>query len=655
MATDAPENGTAGGQDDKSRTVTEGKATILIPEASTGGGKAKGQVEKVFYNPIQQFNRDLSVLAIKTYGEDMIERRRAQFESRQAKRSRKRKRDEADKGEDEAKQSEQKAPEVAPEIQAENQSEGPAPSTREFKPTFKILDALSASGLRALRYAHEIPFVSSITANDLSASATEAIQANVVHNGLQDKIQVSNADALALMYKGIAEDLSKRDKFGNTGRANKFDVVDLDPYGTAAPFFDAAVQTVREDGGLLCITCTDSALWAGHCYSEKTYALYGGLPVKGGHTHEVGLRLILQAVATSASRYGLNIEPLLSLSIDFYTKFFIRVTKSQLAVKYLGAKTMLTYGCDGCGAYTVQPLMRSKEVPNKSGNAMFYKHVMGQGPMTDRHCEHCGFRQHLGGPMYGGLLHSKDFVQKLLDQVSNAEASTYGTLPRLKGMLQTALEEHLPGPEQHPEIPQKEAEAAEIDHHPFYVMPARLAGILNCVCIPEDLMRGALAYLGYRVTRSHCKPGSIKTDAPWSTIWWIMTEWIRQRAPVKESNIKANTAAYKLLSDAGIIGRRKDEAAEVDDKQSIADIDMEGTSHTQSGPNDSVDINVSSEDKTEGAEEQKIEEELRKTLVFDGALAQLGRQGRHLSGRKLVRYQINPEKNWGPLTKATAQ
>jgi tRNA (guanine26-N2/guanine27-N2)-dimethyltransferase len=26
------------------------------------------------------------------------------------------------------------------------------------------------------------------------------------------------------------------------------DVVDLDPYGTAAPFLDAAVQAVRDDG-----------------------------------------------------------------------------------------------------------------------------------------------------------------------------------------------------------------------------------------------------------------------------------------------------------------------------------------------------------------------------------------------------------------------
>ena len=36
----------------------------------------------------------------------------------------------------------------------------------------------------------------------------------------------------------------------------RYDVIDLDPYGTVAPFIDSAVQAVA-DGGLLCITSTD--------------------------------------------------------------------------------------------------------------------------------------------------------------------------------------------------------------------------------------------------------------------------------------------------------------------------------------------------------------------------------------------------------------
>jgi tRNA (guanine26-N2/guanine27-N2)-dimethyltransferase len=44
-------------------------------------------------------------------------------------------------------------------------------------------------------------------------------------------------------------------------RAKKkyFDVVDLDPYGTAVPFLESAVQAIA-DGGMLAVTCTDMAV-----------------------------------------------------------------------------------------------------------------------------------------------------------------------------------------------------------------------------------------------------------------------------------------------------------------------------------------------------------------------------------------------------------
>jgi len=56
--------------------------------------------------------------------------------------------------------------------------------------------------------------------------------------------------------------------YNHRSEKDKFDVVDLDPYGTAAPFLDAAVQCVA-DGGLLCVTCTDGAVLAGTNYPEK--------------------------------------------------------------------------------------------------------------------------------------------------------------------------------------------------------------------------------------------------------------------------------------------------------------------------------------------------------------------------------------------------
>lgn len=41
----------------------------------------------------------------------------------------------------------------------------------------------------------------------------------------------------------------------------KFDVIDLDPYGSVTPFLDSALNSSNDT--LLCITCTDSRVLCG--------------------------------------------------------------------------------------------------------------------------------------------------------------------------------------------------------------------------------------------------------------------------------------------------------------------------------------------------------------------------------------------------------
>ncbi|EDN98108.1 hypothetical protein SS1G_12965 [Sclerotinia sclerotiorum 1980 UF-70] len=583
-------------------TVKEGLAHILIPAEGSKvpqtTPKGQNQVQSVFYNPIQQFNRDLSVLAIKAYGESILEKKRKIIErDRQknaAKKEKKRKRvaEEGNDGPRKAgkyesageavelplavgkpentikdKEMESKEGDVMDqnggtnttasvanggsnnhvttetvEVPENKDGHEPTKPANPINPRFKILDALSATGLRALRYAQEIPFATSITANDLLPAATKTIELNVKHNKLENKINAVTGNALTHMYSLIGDD----SKDGSGSR--KYDVIDLDPYGTAAPFLDAAVQAVRDDGGLLCVTCTDAGVWASNGYPEKAYSLYGGVTVKGQHSHEGGLRLILHSIATSAARYGLAMEPLLSLSIDFYARVFVRIYKSPSDVKFLAGKTMMVYNCDtGCGAWTTQMVGKNKLVPNKNGNGHFWKHVYSMGPSAGENCSHCGMRTHLAGPMYGGPLHQPEFVQRILDDLPNVSKDTYHTTARIEGMLTLALEENLLPTKELPDSPTDSSKTgkndpAALDHYPFFFIPSMLAKVIHCVTPHENALRGALRHLGYRVTRSHTKGGSIKTDAPWDVIWEIMREWARQKCPPKEGAIKKNTA-----------------------------------------------------------------------------------------------------------------
>ncbi|KAF2767609.1 N2,N2-dimethylguanosine tRNA methyltransferase [Teratosphaeria nubilosa] len=682
-------------------TIREGQAHILIPpntrttvdpkKSKAGNGDGPGEVDQnVFYNPIQQFNRDLSVLAIKAFGEDLCARRRAERKTREGKkkaqRERKKSRQEQGKKEEEGgaigngdggkeevgvavEGNEKKrkrdaaetevagegspakiqrtaeesaahddlAKDIAAQPVAEKNGGGSgAHSSQEWKPKFRVLDALSATGLRALRYASEIPFATSVTANDLLPTAAAAIRTNVEHNALRSKIEVNTGNAIGHMYH-VA--FPPEHTHGPMHESKKYDVIDLDPYGTAAPFIDSALQALN-DGGMLCVTCTDSGVWASCGYSEKTFSLYGGMPIKGAHSHEGGLRLIIQSVAATAAKYGMAIEPLLSLSIDFYVRIFIRVIKSPADVKFLSGKTMLTYGCDaGCGAYTTQFLGRNArqtgKAPAKDGNdknpTYWFKHTIAQAPSVDRLCEHCGSKMHVAGPMWGGPLHNASFVEKLMADVEECDAETYGTKKRVEGMLDTALSELLVVPEAEriwsstSTIPTEgefiiKTPPETIDQHPFFFIPSAIAKVIHSISPPEAPIKGALRGLGYKATRSHCKPGSIKTDAPWSVIWEIMREWTRQKHPIKEGSLREGQPGWRIMAKtrSGAADDETNGGAQQDEMVESGDIGEKGN-----------ELDVS-----------------KLKVRFDEVL------GKDKQTKRLVRYQTNPRENWGPMTRA---
>ena len=58
------------------------------------------------------------------------------------------------------------------------------------------MEALSATGLRSIRYAKEIEGVDHIMANDFCKEAVAYIEKNVKHNNIEDKITPSFADAM---------------------------------------------------------------------------------------------------------------------------------------------------------------------------------------------------------------------------------------------------------------------------------------------------------------------------------------------------------------------------------------------------------------------------------------------------------------------------
>lgn len=171
--------------------------------------------------------------------------------------------------------------------------------------------------------------MNSILINDIEPAAVDAIETNLKHNGItSEKMKPNLGDATMVMYEH------------RTG-SKQFDVVDLDPYGSAAPFLDSAVQAVA-NGGLLCVTCTDMPVLSGN-NPEVCFARYGSMPYKSNYLHENALRMVLSSMETTANKYGRHIVPVISCSIDFYVRVFVRVYKSPKNVKEASMKSSMIY------------------------------------------------------------------------------------------------------------------------------------------------------------------------------------------------------------------------------------------------------------------------------------------------------------------------
>ncbi|KAJ3020236.1 tRNA methyltransferase 1 [Thoreauomyces humboldtii] len=195
--------------------ITEGKARIKFPSENS-----------VFYNPVQQFNRDMSIAAITAWSkmffmEKLSKQKRSAPVTQEtvaksvtptevelqtlATPAEERSETPAEEKAETNAQENDAARIACPQLPPVNNSytadykpfdsaslEDPDLDSEKYAPlSFTILEALSATGLRSIRYAKDIKGIKSILANDLLEDAVEAIKQNVTANDV-DHIVIPN-------------------------------------------------------------------------------------------------------------------------------------------------------------------------------------------------------------------------------------------------------------------------------------------------------------------------------------------------------------------------------------------------------------------------------------------------------------------------------
>lgn len=188
-------------------------------------------------------------------------------------------------------------------------------------------DLMAASGVRALRLKLE-GGASEVLACDSNCLSVQVMKINVRLNkatGIRVRCSDARLEAERVAWEG-----------------ERFDYVDLDPFGSPAPFIDSSLRAVRR-GGVLGVTATDEPPLFG-IYHKKLFRYYGIFGKKLPFCKEFGIRALVSFVIRSAARLDLAAEPLLSYGEKHYIRAYFRVDRGAAkAQRLLDELGWLTY------------------------------------------------------------------------------------------------------------------------------------------------------------------------------------------------------------------------------------------------------------------------------------------------------------------------
>ncbi|MEM0493439.1 MAG: tRNA (guanine(10)-N(2))-dimethyltransferase, partial [Candidatus Thermoplasmatota archaeon] len=168
---------------------------------------------------------------------------------------------------------------------------------------------MAATGIRGVRLAKEIEGDIHVTINDQDEEAYKLIKRNIKFN------RVRNASASKMDLNLLLS-------------LDKYDMIDIDPFGSPAIFIDSAIRSIKHDGIISC-TATDTATLCG-VYPRVCLRRYSAYPYHSPIMQEVGLRILIGFIAREAAKHDKGIEPLICYSTDYYFRLYIQVKKGRL-------------------------------------------------------------------------------------------------------------------------------------------------------------------------------------------------------------------------------------------------------------------------------------------------------------------------------------
>jgi len=308
------------------------------------------------------------------------------------------------------------------------------------------LDAMGGTGVRGLRAAQEcgIP----VTINDHNVGAVDLIRRNVTALGLSCDVTWQDVNVM--------------------GSSRRFDAVDLDPFGTPAPYLDSLIRSAQR---YLFITATDTAPLCG-AHLKAGMRRYFSRPMNTEYNAEVALRTLLGFVAREIIKYDRGCEPLFCYTRSHYVRVHLRLISGIHAADRTLKRIGYLHQCTKCFERIEQP------------------GLIAESPV----CTSCGSPTKAIGPLWLGAINDRSHLIPMQFLLSRMEL---GTKRELHTLLSLCIDE-----------------LDTSSHYDYHLMAQAIGRSPPKLERVVDRLRTA----GYPSTRTHYSGTALKTMAPVDTL-----------------------------------------------------------------------------------------------------------------------------------------
>jgi tRNA (guanine26-N2/guanine27-N2)-dimethyltransferase len=333
-----------------------------------------------------------------------------------------------------------------------------------------VTEPLTGCGLRGVRFALEVTGIEQVVLNDIKPQSAELAKHNASVNDVDGKVSVCVEDANLFLSQ-------------HASPKNRFDYVDIDPFGPPVRYLDSAVRSLR-NGGMLALTATDMAPLCG-VYPKACVRKYGGLPLRTEYCHELAVRLLVGCLVMAAAKHEIGVEVVFSHSIDHYVRAYTRLNNGAKQTDQSIQEMGYISHCFSC----------------------FYRETTkGIAAPALRVCPSCGAKLGVAGPLWLGKIADREFCASMIEVLEQKMLRNKNRMSKILALVRD------------------EADAPVT----FYSVD-QICDKLNLPIPPQKSVLDNLTEQGYLAVPTHFNSRGFRTTAPVELIKEVITKLTTNR------------------------------------------------------------------------------------------------------------------------------